>query len=280
MFLPPNSLKGAGIVVQTCDNAPIAPFSRPLPDTGITPIGFINCISALPRRITMGMDEMFGWKTKEINRRSPEMTGAFDGGLATMTNGLMAGTRVASNLGWRTVEALAVGDSVLTFDNGMQEITEVRRVMMWIDAPDTNPAFWPVIVPAGALDNRTELTLLADQGVLVESDAAADMYGDPFAVVPAQALVGVRGIHRAAPQHRVELIVIAFADEQVIYAEGGALIHCPVARMALDCLLDGTTPVYDVLGLSDATYLAGCLTMQDQMLASGGWVDGQAVVHC
>lgn len=234
------------------------------------PIDSINCTSALPRRVTMGMDEMFGWKTKEMNRRTPEMTGAYDGGLATLTNGLMAGTRVASNLGWRAVEALAVGDSVLTFDHGMQKITDLRRVMMWIDAPDTNPALWPVIVPAGALDNRAELTLLADQGVLVESDAAADIYGDPFALVPAQALVGVRGIHRAAPQEMVELVVISFADEQVIYAEGGALIHCPVARMVLDNLLDGTAPVYDVLGLSDAAFLAGCLTMEDRMLATGG----------
>lgn len=240
----------------------------------------MKCNSALPRRITMGMDEMFGWKTKEMNRRSPEMTGAYDGGLATMTNGLMAGTHVASNLGWRAVEALAVGDSVLTFDNGMQQIAEVRRMVMWTDAPDTTAALWPVIVPVDALDNRVELTLLADQGVLVESDAASDMYGDPFAVVPAQALVGVRGIHRAAPQQQIELVVISFADEQVIYAEGGALIHCPVAKMALDYLLDGIAPAYDVLGLRDAAHLAECLAVEDQMLATGGWVDGQVAVHC
>ncbi len=52
-------------------------------------------------RITMGMDEMFGWKTKpiEIHRRTAEMSGAYDGGLAALAHGLMAGTRVASNLG-------------------------------------------------------------------------------------------------------------------------------------------------------------------------------------
>lgn len=223
---------------------------------------------------------MFGFKTKEMNRRSPETTGAYDGGLAMVTNGLMAGTRVASNLGWRAVEALAVGDSVLTFDNGMQQITDVRRTMMWIDAPETNAAFWPVVVPVGALDNRVELTLLADQGVLVESDAAQDMYGDPFAVVPAQALVGVRGITRAAPRQRIELIVISFSQEQVIYAEGGALIHCPVSKMALDHLLDGTAPCYDVLGLGDAAYLAEYMAVEDKMLSMGGWVDGQVSVHC
>ncbi|WP_241525652.1 Hint domain-containing protein [Pseudophaeobacter leonis] len=39
--------------------------------------------------------------------------------------GLLAGTHVASNLGWRPVEALCAGDKVLTFDHGMQTIVEV-----------------------------------------------------------------------------------------------------------------------------------------------------------
>lgn len=230
----------------------------------------------------MGMDGMFGWTTKQngMTRRGVEMTGAYDGGLATQTMGLMAGTRVASNLGWRAVEALSAGDKVLTFDNGMQEIIEVRRSTMWLDAPDSDPAVWPVIVPAGALGNREALTLLADQGVLVESDAACEMYGDPFAVVPAHALEGVRGIRREAPQHRVELITILFAEEQVIYAEGGALLHCPVATMALDVLLEKDVQSYDMLAPREASFLAECMVMEDQILATAGWVDGQMAVHC
>lgn len=249
---------------------------------GITPSGSSNCNSALPRRITMGMDDMFGWKTKTnaMPRRSLEATGAYDGGLAALTHGLMANTRVASNLGWRAIEALAVGDMVLTFDNGMQEITEIRRSTVWMDAPDTAPAMWPVIVPAGALGNRQELTLLADQGVLVESDAASDMYGDPFAVIPAQSLDGVCGIYRAAPAQQIELIAVYFADEQVIYAEGGALIHCPANTTALDKFIEAQPAAYDVLNIRDAAFLAECLVMEDAMLASGGWVDSQMAVHC
>lgn len=230
----------------------------------------------------MGMDDMFGWKNKTtgMHRRGVEMSGAYDGGLTALTHGLMAGTRVASNLGWRAIEALAVGDMVLTFDHGMREITEIRRSTVWLDAPDTAPAMWPVIVPVGALGNREELTLLADQGVLVESDAASDMYGDPFAVVPAQALDGVRGIYRAAPAHQIELIAVYFADEQVIYAEGGALIHCPANTTALDTFLEAQPAAYDVLSASDAVFLAECLVMEDAVLASGGWVDRQMAVHC
>lgn len=215
---------------------------------------------------------MFGWNTKPTtpHHRGVETSGAYDGGLALRTYGLLAGTRVASNLGWRAVEALAVGDMVLTFDNGMQEIVEVRRASIWLDAPDTVAAQWPVVVPVGALDNREELTLLADQGVLVESDAAADIYGDPFAIVPAAALVGLRGIHRAAPSQYVELIMIYFAEEQVIYAEGGALIHCPLRRMALDCYIGNDQAGYDVLALEDAAHLADCLAIEDRIVAGGG----------
>ena len=221
----------------------------------------------------MGMDEiMFGWKntTDRMHHRSAEISGAYDGGLAAQTHGMMAGTVVASNLGWRAIEALAAGDMVLTFDNGMQEIVEIRRMTFWTDAPDTPRAQWPVIVPAGALENREELTLLADQGVLVESDAASDIYGDPFAIVPAHALEGLRGIYRAAPQQQIELIAIYFAQEQVIYAEGGALVHCPANTMALDAFIATDAAVYDVLAPVDAAYLAERMGLEDQVLATGG----------
>lgn len=223
---------------------------------------------------------MFGWKTKTdtLPRRTLEVTGAYNGGLAALTHGVIAGTRVASNLGWRDVAALSVGDQVLTFDNGMQEITEMRRSTMWVDAPDSAQALWPVTVPVGALGNRVELTLLADQGVLVESDAASDMYGDPFAIVPAVALVGLRGITRRAPQHAIEVISISFADEQVIYAEGGALLHCPVSLQALDMFLDTAEPAYDVLGTKDAIFLAECMAIEDYEAENEGWVDGQMAV--
>lgn len=58
----------------------------------------------------------------------------------------------------------------------------------------------PVHIPAGALGNCVEMTVLADQGLMIESDAALDQHGDPYAIVPALSLVGVRGITRQAPR--------------------------------------------------------------------------------
>lgn len=207
-----------------------------------------------------------GLKPQQPTRRTVEMTGAYDGGLATLSHGLMAGTRVASNLGWRVIEALAVGDKVLTFDNGMQEITEIRRAHMWLDAPESAETLWPVVIPVDALGNREELTLLPDQGVMVESDAAQDMHGDPFAIVTAVSLVGLRGIRQRQPMRRLELIAVYFAHDEVVYAEGGALIHCPCDMSTLDKFLEAGTQSYQVLSGEAAEELTDMMSLEDHMM--------------
>ena len=57
----------------------------------------------------MGMENMFGWNENTPPRRMMETTGAYDGGLNIMTTGLTSGTRVATSMGWRQVNAIAVG---------------------------------------------------------------------------------------------------------------------------------------------------------------------------
>lgn len=207
-----------------------------------------------------------GFKTTQPACRTVEMTGAYDGGIATLSHGLMVGTRVASNLGWRAIEALAVGDKVLTFDHGMQEIIEIRRAHIWLDAPDTADSLWPVVIPEGALGNREELVLLPDQGVMVECDAAVDMHGDPFAVITAHSLVGLRGIRRRQPLQRVELVAVYLAHDEVIYAEGGALIHCPRDMSSLDEFLEAGTQTYAVLSGEAAEELADMMYLEEHMM--------------
>jgi hypothetical protein len=127
------------------------------------------------------------------------MYGTYDGNIAAVEQGLIAGSRVAGNFGWRAIEALAPGDRVLTFDRGMQEITEIRRTSQWAIAPETAQMLLPLVVPVATLDDRAELVLLPDQGVMVESDVAQDLLGVLFVVSAACALVGIRGITRLRP---------------------------------------------------------------------------------
>lgn len=205
---------------------------------------------------------MFGWNDKIAPRRMAENSAAVDGAIMT-TRGLLAGTQVATAMGWRAVEALAPGDLVLTFDNGLRPLAEVRRDTFWVADMMVPAAYASVIVPAGALGNANELELLPDQGVLIESEAACDAYGDPFAVVAAKTLTGYRGISRAGPRTQVEVITLVFEDEQIIYADGGALVHCARGHMRL-CDLEGRLDGYDVLPVRDAGFIVECMILEDQ----------------
>ncbi|WP_299547066.1 Hint domain-containing protein [uncultured Tateyamaria sp.] len=178
------------------------------------------------------------------------------------TRGLLAGTRVATSMGWRAVDALAVDDLILTFDAGLQPLVEVRRDIFWTANAAVPSAYYSVFVPAGTLGNSADLELLPDQGVLVESDAACDAFGDPFAVIAAKSLEGYRGIRRVAPRTQIEIITLVFAEEQVVYAEGGALLHCPRNIMHLDDL-GAAMPGYDVIPTRDAAFLVECMKVED-----------------
>jgi Hint domain-containing protein len=217
--------------------------------------------------------DMSAWNEKSDTNvhRMAGMGGAMNVVLVGITHGLVAGTNVASNLGWRAVDALSVGDMVLTFDNAMQPIVEIRRDLTWLDAKDVPPQMWPVTVPAGALGNRCELALLPDQGILVESEAAADAMGDPFAVVPALALNGIRGIHRAPPQHQIEIITLFFAADEVVYVEGGTLAFCPHLGCLVSEQVNTESAMYDVLSLHDAEFLVECMSVEDNMSGEGDW---------
>ncbi|MGB7244449.1 MAG: Hint domain-containing protein [Sulfitobacter sp.] len=207
------------------------------------------------------------WKSKSALglTTGSERSDARHNGMIPVSHGLSTGTRVASNLGWRAVEALAVGDSVLTFDNNMQKIVAIRQTALWVDATDVPMHQWPVYVPLGVLGNRTDLTLLPEQGVMVESQAAMDVHGDPFAVIPAEALDGFHGIFRCPPDYQTTMITLYFENEEVIYTEGGFLVHCPRPVIQLDDMLSDRSPTYEVLNMHDATFLVECLDLEDQM---------------
>lgn len=147
---------------------------------------------------------------------------------ADVNTGIAAGTKVATRQGWREVEALAPGDDVLTFDNGVQKITEIRRFTVWSTTHDVNPERWPLHVPVGALGNANHMTLMPDQPVMIESDAAEDYYGDAFALILAGALDGFRGIERITPPCRTDVVCLHFAADQMVYTNGGALFLCPM----------------------------------------------------
>lgn len=173
-------------------------------------------------------------------------------------SGLIRGTHVVSNLGWRPVETLTVGDRVLSFDNGMRPVTSVEREMVPLPPSVAHTARCPLLVPKGALRNRRDLWLLPDQGLLVESDIAAEDLGDPFAVVPAKSFAGYRGIELRPPAAEIEVISLSFQQDEVVYVEGGMLAHCPLPRSPLDMIQGGMPELYPVMPLRAAKFLVAC----------------------
>ncbi len=179
-------------------------------------------------------------------------------------SGVESGTLVATSMGWRPVEAITAGDMVLTFDAGMQMVTNVTRERLWTKDEPCPKAFWPLEIPAGALGNREALRLLANQSIMVESDAAEDMFGDPFSLLPANAFEGICGIERVPPQSDFEVVVLQFASEQIVFAKDGTLLFCPSSRDILDCVFEtASDPLYTVLPFDQARTLAG--SMQDEI---------------
>ncbi|MCC6001028.1 MAG: Hint domain-containing protein [Pararhodobacter sp.] len=151
-----------------------------------------------------------------------------DGSGGSMTvGGICAGTLVATEMGWLAVQDLRAGDRVVTFDNGMAPVQEVAISRLATHAGRLPRAFWPLRVPTKALGNRQEMLLQPEQAVLLESDAAEALYGDPFVLIHAAALEGYHGIKRVAPPAELQIVSLRFRDDQVIYANGMVLIHCP-----------------------------------------------------
>ncbi|WP_372921406.1 Hint domain-containing protein [Roseovarius sp.] len=186
-----------------------------------------------------------------------------DGGAAGIMTGLVEGTRIATAMGWRPVEAIAMGDKVLTFDAGLQRVTEVLRDPLWSGESACPRRFWPLEVPRGALGNRTVIRVLPDQAMLLESDAAEALYGDPFALLPGEVLEGIRGIARVPPERNQQVVVLHFAEDQVVFDETGALFFAPSSRDLMDrAMHDRDGPLYTVLPPDEARALAAQIEIE------------------
>ncbi len=142
-------------------------------------------------------------------------------GATQAQGGLVAGTRVEAADGWRPVESLVRGDAVYTLDGGLRQI-------VGIDRADRTPARM-VHVPGGALDNCADLTLLPGQHMLIEDAVADQVLDSPMALLPAAGLIGYRGIGWIRSRARVEVVTLRFEDEEIVFGNSGALLHCPAA---------------------------------------------------
>ncbi|MFD2174461.1 Hint domain-containing protein [Rhodobacter lacus] len=185
-----------------------------------------------------------------------------DRGLA---EGIVAGTHIATAMGWRPAEAIAVNDLVMTFDHGLRPVRRVRRSPLFAGPSACPRPLKPLAVPTDALGNGAPMLLLPEQSVLVESDLAEIRYGDPFALIPAAALEGWRGIDRITPHQRIEVVVLECDEDEVLYANGTGLIHCgSVHGHPIGAFLEAAAG-YSVLSLKAAREIVADLRAAERL---------------
>ncbi len=184
--------------------------------------------------------------------------------------GVLAGTLVATATGWRPVEALITGDEVLTFDHGMRPVKSIDRQLLVIGDTACAQDMSPVYIPRDALGNRAPMWVKPEQGLLIEHDLLEDKLGDPFAVVPACALEGYRGITRAPQQVSMETFVLTFDEDEVVYIEAGVLAFCPADLDLMQlCVTAAVDPLYTLLSTSQSRELVLDMITEDSFWTAG-----------
>ncbi len=172
---------------------------------------------------------------------TPAVAALFPKAAPAMT-GILAGTMVETTTGWRDVQTLTIGDSVHTFDGGQARILGLDRRII---AGGTIT----VHAPGGLIDNCSDVWLTSGQHILIDT-LDDPQFPDALAVlVPATALTILPGI-TCQTAALAEVITPLFADEEVIYANSGTLLHCPAIATGAGGLPDSA--YFTRLQLTDA----------------------------
>ena len=175
---------------------------------------------------------MYGWSVNVGSELAVKQSDS------SASRGLFGGTLIGCEDGWRPVESLSAGDLIWTFDNGLRPIKRIK--MQELRPKEHNPDLELLVyrVPYGGLGNTEVLTLLPGTGLLLECEKASDAMGDPFAVVPIDALDGVCGVRRDTVPGRIIMYVLTFDQEEAFYIDSGLLVHASPHRLE-------TKPRYD-----------------------------------
>lgn len=141
--------------------------------------------------------------------------------------GFFAGTEVATPFAWTKIEELRVGDTVLTAENGEQEIIGIEHGELRVASHAAAAGQWPLMVPERALGNESAVMLSPSMRVVIEDEAAGALFGHSCVSVRAEALVGYRGIARARVARVMQHVALAFDAPQTITAQGGMFFDLP-----------------------------------------------------
>ncbi len=159
-------------------------------------------------------------------------TGTLETNLGRGTGGLSyggfaacfcAGTLIRTPDGDRPVEEIAVGDAVLTMDEGSQPVRWVGSRALSAAELRARPNLAPIRVRAGAMGPdlpRRDMRLSPQHRVLLRSSIVARMYRSAEVLAPICKLLDAEGIERAGGAGGVRYRHLLFDRHQVVFANG------------------------------------------------------------
>ena len=186
-----------------------------------TPLGYvINC------------QDIAGWPYTPGETIEVTAVANFDGGgsmlsttsvLIPVTICFGAGTQILTSMGYCAIDMLAIGDAVMTRDNGLQEIRWIGSTNVPATAMQNDPNLRPVKIAAGTFGPtmpETDLTVSRQHRILVEDWRAELLFDSERVLVPAHALVNDTTVTHGATDEGVTYFHIVFDEHEVIDAQG------------------------------------------------------------
>lgn len=133
------------------------------------------------------------------------------------------GTLIKTESGTRAIEALCVGDRLMTTDNGLQDIRWIGARQLCADDLSRHPNLRPIRIRAGALGANipaTDLIVSPQHRIVVRSKVAVRMFDAEEVFVPAKHLLGLEGVSVAADMAEVTYYHLLCDDHEIIEANG------------------------------------------------------------
>lgn len=162
---------------------------------------------------------------------------AGDAGVICFTQG----TRIATPSGDICVEALQIGDQVLTRDNGPQPVLWIGRRHMTGARLFAMPRLRPIRIKTGAFGIERpdqEFLVSPEHRMLVTGRVAQDLFNTPEVLVAAKDLVDGRGVATDVQARSVTYIHLLLPDHNILWANGVATESFHPASAKLNALDD------------------------------------------
>jgi len=150
-----------------------------------------------------------------------------------------AGTLIATDRGEIPVEALKVGDRVMTVDHGLQPIRWLGSRKLTAAELSRAPNLIPIRIEPGALGNDLpleRLTVSPQHRCLVRSKIAERLAGDAEVLVAAKHLLGTPGISVAEETAEVTYIHLLFDRHELIWSNGAITESFYLGEQALSAV--------------------------------------------